>query len=96
MVTTDLQLPIQVEKLCSILRKHGVISASLFGSYARGEARIDSDLDLLVHLRPSSSLFDLLDLQSELETATHRKVDVATELHLRFEPYITQELVPIL
>ena len=96
MVTTNLQLPIEIEKLQAILKKYGVVSANLFGSYARGEARTDSDLDLLVRLSPHSSLFDLIDLQSELERVAHRKVDIATKLHPRFEPYITPELVPIL
>jgi predicted nucleotidyltransferase len=73
-----------------------VVSASVFGSYARGEARPDSDLDLLVQLEPSRSLFDLGGLQFELEEITKHRVDVATKLHPRFEPYITPDLVEIL
>lgn len=96
MVAADLQLPIEINDLKAILKKHGVISASLFGSYARGEANSNSDLDLLVDLQPSRNLFDLVDLQFELERITKRKVDVATKLHPRFEPYITPELVSIL
>lgn len=96
MITTDLQLPIQLEELRAILKKHGVVSASLFGSYARGEARPDSDVDLLVRLEGSSSLFDLADLQAELEGVTHHKINVATRLHPRFEPYIIPDLVTIL
>lgn len=96
MTATNLQLPIELDELRTILRKHGVVAASVFGSYARGEARSDSDLDLLVKLEDSRSLFDLGGLQFELEQATKRSVDVATKLHPRFEPYITPELVAIL
>ena len=96
MTVSSLQLPINLEELRAILKKHGVVSASVFGSYARGEARPDSDLDLLVKLEPGRSLFDLGGLQFELEEATKHSVDVATKLHPRFEPYITPDLVEIL
>ncbi len=96
MTATALQLPIELEELREILKKHGVVSASIFGSYARGEARPDSDLDLLVKLGPNRSLFDLGSLQFELEEATKHGVDIATKLHPRFEPYITPDLVEIL
>lgn len=91
-----LQLPIKLDDLRIILRKHGVIAASVFGSYARGEARQDSDLDLLVKLDESSSLYNLIDLQTELEAITKCRVDVATKFHPRFEPYITPDMVTIL
>jgi predicted nucleotidyltransferase len=96
MTTQELQLPIELHELRTILKKHGVISASVFGSYARGEARPDSDLDLLVKLAPGRSLFDLGGLQYELEEVTKHSVDVATKLHPRFEPYITPDLIKIL
>ena len=38
------------------LRKHGVRHASVFGSVARGEAKLDSDIDILVDLDPSRPL----------------------------------------
>jgi uncharacterized protein len=95
MSVATLQLPIELDELRRIFKKHGVVSASVFGSYARGEAREDSDLDLLVQLESGRSAFDLVDLQMELEHTAHRKVDIATKLHPRFEPYITPDLTPI-
>jgi uncharacterized protein len=35
-----------------VLREHGVSHAALFGSRARGEARPDSDIDILVEIAP--------------------------------------------
>lgn len=96
MTAATLQLPIELEELRRILKKHGVVSASVFGSRARGDARPDSDLDLLVTLAPERSLFDLGGLQFELEEITKHNVDVATKLHPRFEPYITPDLIEVL
>ena len=92
----NLQLPISLNELRNILKRHKVASASVFGSYARGEARPESDLDLLVEMQPRANAFDVVDLQGELQRVTQRKVDVATKLHPRFEPYIAPELVPVL
>jgi hypothetical protein len=47
------------EELRAILKKHGVAKASVFGSYARGEAGPNSDLDLLVELASGRNLLDL-------------------------------------
>ena len=96
MITSNLHLPIELEALRDILKKYGVVEASVFGSYARGEAHAESDLDLLVKLEDGRSLFELGGLQYELEDITRRRIDIATRLHPRFEPYITPELVKIL
>ncbi len=96
MVTQDLQLPIDLETLRSVLKKHGVVHASVFGSYARGEAGADSDLDLLVELAEGRTYLDLGGLNYELENRFSIKSDIATKLHPHFEPYITPELVPVL
>ncbi len=55
MTYDNLQLPIPLEELRKLLLQHGVIKASVFGSYARGEATPESDLDLLVELGDSRS-----------------------------------------
>lgn len=96
MNTVAITLPIETFRLQAILSKYGIVSASIFGSFARGEARSDSDLDLLIKPSANTSLFDIIDLQKELEEAMQRPVDLVTKLHPRFEPYITPELVPIL
>jgi uncharacterized protein len=59
-----------------ILRRHGARRAAVFGSSARGDARPDSDIDLLVELDDSMSLLDFVGLQQELALALGCKVDL--------------------
>lgn len=75
------------------MRAHGVIEAYLFGSVARGEERPDSDIDLLVTFAPSDSFGEQFLLAEELRRLTGRRVDVATNLHPAFAPYIVPTLV---
>lgn len=98
MTTTDLQLPIPLEDLRKLLRKYGITGAYIFGSYARGEATIDSDLDLLVELDPSRNYLDLGGLQYELaQRLPGKKADIVLEgtLRKRIKPYVDREKVPI-
>lgn len=96
MVTAELQLPIPIDELRAVLRKNGVRTASVFGSYARGEATPNSDLDLLVELAEGKSYLDLGGLQYELQERYAVKADITTRLNSHFEPYITPDLVSIL
>ncbi len=94
----DLQLPINLDELRTILKKYGVVSADVFGSYARGDAHSDSDLDLLVTYAPKTTLFKVIDLQNELETATGNKVDLVSAKYIkpRLAAKIGPDLVKII
>lgn len=96
MNSTTLQMPIELNELQLILKEHGVVSASVFGSYARGEARTDSDLDLLVTLSPGRTYLDLGGLQYVLQQKFAGGVDITTKLNPHFEPYIKNELVKVM
>jgi len=65
-------------KIIPILKSQGVLKAALFGSVVRGEAKKDSDVDLLVALADDKSLLDLVGLKLELEDVLKTKVDVLT------------------
>jgi predicted nucleotidyltransferase len=66
------------------LLKPFVNRISVFGSYARGEERPKSDIDLLISLkpakrRPALGLFDFIKLEQELEKKLGCEVDLITE-----------------
>jgi len=69
-----------------VARSHGAQSVRIFGSRARGDARPDSDLDLLITLEPGRSLLDLIAIKQDLEELLHFSVDVVTEQGL--SPYL--------
>ena len=60
------------------LRARGVAQLSVFGSFQRGEAGPDSDVDLLLDLRPGHhiSLIDRLILRDRIADAIGRRVDL--------------------
>ncbi len=87
-----------VKRIVPILRDSGVVEASVFGSFIRGEAQPDSDLDLLVRYKENVSLFDVSGLKCELEKLLGSKVDLISKDYLkpRIKKRILQESVRIL
>ena len=71
------------EEILRIAGRHGARKVRVFGSLARGEARPNSDLDLLVEFEPGRSLLDHAALVIELESFLGRRVEVASERGLR-------------
>jgi len=68
------------------LRKlYNVQSLGIFGSYARGEQKKTSDLDVLVKFNSNASLFDFVGLGNHLEELLGMKVDIVSERGLRPE-----------
>lgn len=65
------------------LHAHHVKSLSVFGSVARGEARADSDVDMLVEFDRRVGLFALIGLKLYLESILGRPVDLVTPSGLR-------------
>jgi predicted nucleotidyltransferase len=55
----------------------------VFGSVARGDADVESDIDFLVELEPGRSLLDQGALLMDLQEQLGRRVDVMTEAGLR-------------
>jgi len=61
------------------IRAFGVERLALFGSVLRGDARPDSDVDLLVQFSPGAKTFDhLLALSELLEERLGRRVELVT------------------
>ena len=76
--------------LVSILGKYGVRKIGLFGSYARGEERSDSDLDVLVEFAERKSLLTLVRIERELSEHIGVKVDLLTEQAI--SPYLVERI----
>ena len=87
-----------------LLRKHepdlkgrfGVAKIGIFGSFARGEERPESDVDVLVTFRKGEETFDhYMDCKFFLEDLFGRKVDLVMNgaIKKRLKPYILGEVV---
>ena len=72
------------KKILQAVRRHRGLAPRVFGSVARGEARSDSDVDLLVRFERGADIFDRIRLQIELEDLLGRKVDVVPEGRLKW------------
>ncbi len=70
-------------EIISVARRHGASNLRVFGSVARGDDDLMSDVDFLVDLESGRSLFDLGALLIELEELLGRRVDVVTEKGLK-------------
>jgi uncharacterized protein len=62
--------------IIKILKKNGIKKAGIFGSYARGEQRKKSDIDILI--KYDKSLLKLVGIEMELEKILNKKVDLLT------------------
>ena len=68
-----------------------MIRAGIFGSYARGEQKKSSDVDILIKYRGNQSLLDLVRLERELKEKLRKKVDLLTYGSL--SPYLKERIL---
>lgn len=90
------------EEILDFLKQHkqemhdrfGVTKIGLFGSYARGEAREDSDIDVAIELSKYSAdgYFGVLHL---LEDSFNKRIDLGIESNFKpiLKPYIMDEII---
>ncbi|GIU92584.1 MAG: nucleotidyltransferase [Acidimicrobiia bacterium] len=64
------------DEIRALLEPHHARSIAVFGSVARDEATVDSDIDFLVEFEPESSLLDLIHLEEALCDLLGVDVDV--------------------
>jgi len=70
----------------NVLKKDGRVSTAwLFGSVARGEEKLNSDMDIMVEMNTKKqySMFDLMDIAFLIEQAINRKVDLVEKGYLK-------------
>lgn len=67
-------------RISPVAEKYHLKAVYLFGSYARGEAREDSDVDLLVDISGAdlSGFFAIGGLYNDLEAALQKEIDLLT------------------
>ncbi|HEY4515227.1 MAG TPA: nucleotidyltransferase family protein [Candidatus Paceibacterota bacterium] len=82
------------KKVSPILREHGVIKASVFGSVSRGDSNPMSDVDILISLGKPMGMFAYMGLIHQMEDSLGRKVDLVTEKSLSkfVRPYVIPDL----
>jgi uncharacterized protein len=82
-VTTIEHIISQRDEIYEVAERHGARNIRVFGSAARGEDDLQSDIDFLVELERGRSLLDLGGLLMDLQALLGRPVDVVTERGLR-------------
>jgi predicted nucleotidyltransferase len=85
------------EEILYIAARHGVENLRVFGSVARGEAILGSDVDFLVDVGPNRSPFFPGGLVADLEDLLGCRVDVVTEegLHWYIREQVVREAKPL-
>jgi predicted nucleotidyltransferase len=93
-IRNDFQLSIPTGEVENFCRHWQVVEFSLFGSAIRDDFRPDSDVDVLVSfsIHAHASLFDLVQMQIELEEIFGHPVDLVEKEAIR-NPYRKREIL---
>lgn len=84
-------LPFNIEKIGEVCMRNDVAMLGIFGSFARGDATDDSDVDLLVRFSKPKSLLGLVALERQIAMLIDRKIDLLTEAAL--SPYLRDRIL---
>lgn len=83
--------------IIEVLKKYGVKKAGIFGSWARGEEKIESDIDILI--QPTKNMgIEFVGIKLELEDKLGRKVDLVSYkgINPHLKKYILKDEVKII
>jgi len=85
------------KKLRVFCDRNNISFLGLFGSYARGTATKESDIDLLVKFNQPVDFFDVLETEEQLGGKLHQSVDLVTQgsISTKIFPYIQKNLVTL-
>ena len=86
------------EKIAPILKEYNVTKAGIFGSYARGEQKANSDVDILVETDNNMTMIEFIGLKNELERVFKKKVDLVEYSTIRkeFKNQVLKEEISII
>ena len=78
-------------ELSGFCQENGIVFVALFGSFARGEEKPDSDIDLMVRFSDTKSLFQIIEIKNKLTEIFGREIDLVTENSL--SPYLKDKIL---
>lgn len=84
------------QKIKPILNKYGIKDICLFGSYARGEANFNSDVDIFCEKGKIKTLIEQGKLEEELKKALKKEVDVifkTSKMNDYFKQQIMEDMI---
>jgi len=90
-----LQIKPQIVK---IIKNKGIKKAGIFGSYARGDQKASSDIDILIEPPKEMGFFEIVRLEDELKKKLKRKIDILTysSIHRLLKERIIKDEVRII
>ena len=74
-----------------ILKKNKVKKAGIFGSYARGDQKKGSDIDIIIEYPKGLGGFEFVGISLDLEKALKKKIDLLT--YNGVSPYLKEDVL---
>ena len=82
-------------EILSVAARHGASNLRVYGSVVHGEARPESDIDLLVDMEAGRSLLDLAALHLELEDLLGFPVEIGTDVKPRLRERVHADAITL-
>jgi len=77
------------KKIIPVLKKNKVKRAGIFGSYARGKEKKNSDIDILIEIDENISLLGFIRLKNLIQKRLKKQVDLVEYKSIR--PFIKKQ-----
>ena len=96
-IIQGMNLNIDTQKLQDICEVNDISYLGLFGSFATGQEREDSDVDLLVDFKNTKSLLEKGRVIVELQKLFDREVDLVSRKNIKssLKPFINKQLITL-
>lgn len=78
---------VDIDAAIHFFKQYNVRKAAIFGSYARGDDHLNSDIDMIITFTEKYDLLDIIGLKQDLESVFKRPVDLLTYESLRDDSF---------